>query len=79
MSTEDAAKFPFVGSAVLFGLYVLFKIFSKEYINMLLTGYFLLFGILAVGGTLKPLFIPLFAKPLNPFKKTVKVPFKQGR
>lgn len=55
MSAEDAWKFPFVGSAVLFGLYVLFKLFSKEYINMLLTGYFLLFGIFAVGGTVKPI------------------------
>jgi len=76
MSTEDAWKFPFVGSGVLFGLYILFKVFSKDYINMLLTGYFLLFGILAVGGTIKPLFLPLFSKPLTQVKKTIKVPFK---
>ncbi|PRP84158.1 hypothetical protein PROFUN_04149 [Planoprotostelium fungivorum] len=53
MSTEDAMKFPLVGSAVLFGLYLAFKFFSKEYINLLLTGYFLFFGLLAVAGTLK--------------------------
>jgi hypothetical protein len=35
-------------SGVLFGLYMLFKIFSKEYINMLLTAYFLLFGIIGM-------------------------------
>jgi len=60
MSSSDAWKFPFIGSGVLFGLYMLFKIFSKEYINMLLTGYFLCFGILAVTATVKPLFIPFF-------------------
>jgi len=60
MSTSDAWKFPFIGSGVLFGLYMLFKLFSKEYINMLLTGYFLCFGILAVTATLKPLFVPFF-------------------
>jgi len=63
MSAEDAWKFPLVGSGVLFGLYLLFKVFSKEYINMLLTGYFLLFGILAMGVTLKPLFTPFFSSP----------------
>lgn len=75
MSTEQAWKFPFIGSAVLFGLYVLFKVFSKEYINMLLTGYFLFLGILAVTATLKPLFMPLFAKPIVPKKFSWKLPF----
>jgi minor histocompatibility antigen H13 len=60
MSTSDAWKFPFIGSGVLFGLYMLFKLFSKEYINMLLTAYFLCFGILAVWATIKPVFIPIF-------------------
>tara|TARA_R110002050_G_scaffold186573_1_gene320905 strand:+ start:403 stop:666 length:264 start_codon:yes stop_codon:yes gene_type:complete len=45
MSQKDAYMFPIIGSGVLFGLYVLFKFFSKEYINYLLTTYFLLFGI----------------------------------
>jgi minor histocompatibility antigen H13 len=54
MSSEDAWKFPFIGSGVLFGLYLLFKMFSKEYINLLLTAYFLFFGIAAVAATLKP-------------------------
>jgi len=56
MTSEDARRFPFIGSGVLFGLYLLFKLFSKEYINLLLTGYFLAFGILAVCTTLRPLF-----------------------
>jgi len=61
MSSEDAWKFPFIGSGVLFGLYMLFKMFSKEYINLLLTGYFLIFGVLAVTATLKPLFVPILS------------------
>jgi len=46
----------------------LFKVFSKDYINMLLTGYFMLFGIFAVSGTIKPLFAPFFSKPLKHWK-----------
>lgn len=76
MTTEDAWKFPFIGSAVLFGLYLLFKIFSKEYINMLLTAYFLLFGILAVAATIKPIFQPLFSKTTKPWKFSIKVFWK---
>jgi len=62
MSTEDAWKFPFIGSGVLFGLYMLFKVFSKEYINLLLTGYFLLFGLAAVTATARIIVAPLFPK-----------------
>jgi len=68
MSAEDAWKFPFVGSGVLFGLYVLFNYFNKDYVNMLLTSYFLLFGVLAVTASIKPLFVPFFGKPLHPWK-----------
>jgi len=68
MSSEDAWKFPFIGSGVLFGLYLLFKVFNKDMINMLLTTYFLMFGIFAVEATIKPLFVPLFSKPLKPWK-----------
>ena len=37
MTSKDAYMFPVVGSCVLFGLYMLFKVFSKEYINMLVS------------------------------------------
>jgi minor histocompatibility antigen H13 len=68
MSTEDAWKFPFIGSGVLFGLYLLFKMFSKEYINLLLTGYFLIFGIAAVTATFKPFTEVFFSKKEKPWK-----------
>jgi len=77
MTSDDAWKFPLVGSAVLFGLYVLFRIFSKEWINFLLTGYFLLLGTLALGGLLRPFLTPFFRKPLTPWKLSF-TPFWQN-
>jgi len=56
MKTSDALMFPFMASGALFGLYILFRLFSKEYINLLLTIYFLLFGIIALSTTSSPLF-----------------------
>ena len=52
MSQSDAYMFPVIGSMVLFGFYLLFKFFSKEYINILLTGYFGIFGTFSLGGML---------------------------
>jgi hypothetical protein len=75
MSKEDAWKFPFMGSAVLFGLYLLFKVFSKDLINLLLTSYFLLFGVLAVTSTLKPLFETKGQKPAKEWEYTFNIPF----
>jgi len=77
MSSEDAWKFPFIGSAVLFGLYLLFKMFSKEYINFLLTLYFLVIGLASVTATLSPLFAPLFPKKESPWKFSWMPPWTQ--
>lgn len=55
MKAKDAYMFPIIGSCVLFGLYILFKLFSKDYINLLLLAYFLCFGVMAVSATLRPL------------------------
>jgi len=60
MTTKDAYLFPFIGSGVLFGLYLLFKLFHKDYINLLLSSYFLLFGIFALSNTLRPVFVLIF-------------------
>lgn len=48
MTKKDAAMFPVLASCALFGLYIVFKLFSKEYINLLLTGYFFFLGVLAL-------------------------------
>jgi len=65
MKAKDAYMFPIIGSCVLFGLYVLFKLFSKEYINLLLTLYFLFFGVMAVSATIRPLVLPFFPKTMR--------------
>jgi minor histocompatibility antigen H13 len=54
MTQKDAYMFPVYGSGVLFGLYLLFKMFSKAYINLLLTAYFLFFGLTTLTATLGP-------------------------
>ncbi|KAF4524088.1 hypothetical protein B566_EDAN007671 [Ephemera danica] len=55
MSHRDAALFPIIASAALFGLYIFFQVFSKEYINLLLTGYFFFLGVLALCHLLSPI------------------------
>lgn len=40
--------FPIIASCALFGIYIVFKLFSKDYINLLLTGYFFVLGVLAL-------------------------------
>ncbi len=60
MSSKDAYMFPIIGSATLFGLYLLFRYFSKDYINFLLTVYFLFFGASALTNTIAPVTLFLF-------------------
>lgn len=52
MSQSDAYMFPVIGSVFLFSFYLLFKYFSKDYINLLLTVYFAVFGTISVAGML---------------------------
>ena len=56
MSQSDAYMFPVIGSIFLFSFYLLFKFFSKEYINLLLTAYFGVFGTISVAGMLGAMF-----------------------
>eukprot|EP00271_Cylindrocystis_brebissonii_P015672 TRINITY_DN38635_c0_g1_i1.p1 TRINITY_DN38635_c0_g1~~TRINITY_DN38635_c0_g1_i1.p1 ORF type:complete len:380 (-),score=70.01 TRINITY_DN38635_c0_g1_i1:247-1386(-) len=55
MSKEHAMRFPLIGSAVLMGLFLLFKFLPKDLVNLVLTGYFVVLGVLAVAATLLPL------------------------
>ena len=48
LTSSDAWLFPVMGSAVLFGMFLIFKYLNKDYVNMLLGGYFGLVGCLAV-------------------------------
>lgn len=54
MSKEHAMRFPLVGSAMLLSLFFLFKFFSKDLVNAVLTCYFFVLGILALSATLLP-------------------------
>jgi len=61
MSSKDAALFPLIASSALLGLYIVFMVFPKEYINFLLTSYFVLLGVLALTHVFSP-----FLKKLIP-------------
>eukprot|EP00005_Dracoamoeba_jomungandri_P005522 CAMPEP_0174260732 /NCGR_PEP_ID=MMETSP0439-20130205/10404_1 /TAXON_ID=0 /ORGANISM="Stereomyxa ramosa, Strain Chinc5" /LENGTH=361 /DNA_ID=CAMNT_0015345045 /DNA_START=37 /DNA_END=1122 /DNA_ORIENTATION=+ len=79
LSSKDAYMVPVIGSCVLFGLYVLFKYFSKEYVNLLLTGYFLIFGVLAVASSFEPIigkFLPQSWSTQKPHKVSIPIPFR---
>ncbi|KAL4236410.1 Minor histocompatibility antigen H13 [Mactra antiquata] len=65
MSSKDAAMFPIIASCTLFGIYLIFQIFSKEYINMLLAVYFFFLGVLALAHIASPILHPLIP-PLFP-------------
>jgi minor histocompatibility antigen H13 len=69
MKPQDAMMFPLIASCALFGLYILFHIFGKEYINMLLSSYFFVLGIFALAHMVSPLILKLIpsAVPVIPF------------
>lgn len=48
MSRKEAALFPLYASCALVGLYVFFKFFSKEHINLLLSAYFFVLGTISL-------------------------------
>ncbi|KAI0769775.1 signal peptide peptidase-domain-containing protein [Trametes elegans] len=49
LSSQDAYLFPVIGSAVLFGLYLIVKYFGKDWITWLLQWYFTVAGVGSVG------------------------------
>lgn len=55
ISRKDAAMFPLIASGTLLGIYIVFQIFSKEYINLLLAFYFFFLGVLALAHISGPL------------------------
>ena len=69
---QDAMKFPIIGSAILLGLFLLFKFLPKELVNRVLTLYFVLLGLLAVTSTLCPFITMLL--PADWAKREVKLP-----
>ncbi|KAG4113418.1 hypothetical protein ERO13_D13G223001v2 [Gossypium hirsutum] len=54
MSKEHAMRFPFIGSAMLLSLFLLFKFLSKDLVNAVLTCYFFVLGTVALSATILP-------------------------
>ncbi|XP_062247285.1 minor histocompatibility antigen H13 isoform X1 [Platichthys flesus] len=73
---RDAMRFPIIASCTLFGLYLFFKVFSQEYINMLLSLYFFVLGVLALSHTMSPLMSRIF--PTSIPNKQFQLLFTQG-
>jgi len=73
LSANDAYKFPFIGSAALFSLYLAFKYLDKEKINLLLAVYFSLAGIFTLTGTISP-FLSKFIRSSKKFGFKTSVP-----
>ncbi|XP_066527121.1 minor histocompatibility antigen H13 isoform X2 [Hoplias malabaricus] len=76
ITSRDAARFPIIASCTLFGLYLFFKIFSQEYINLLLSMYFFVLGILALSHTMSPFMNRVI--PANLPNKQYQLLFTQG-
>ena len=76
MTQNDAMMFPLIASCALFGLYMIFNIFGKEYINMFLSFYFLVLGIFALSHMVSPVVLKLIltAVPVIPYDQQ----FTQG-
>jgi len=51
----EAMQFPLLGSASLFGLYMAFKYFDKDTVNLIISFYFCLVGLAACTSTLGPI------------------------
>ncbi|KAA0202329.1 hypothetical protein HAZT_HAZT001573, partial [Hyalella azteca] len=66
VTSKDAAMFPIIASCALFGLYLIFMIFSKEYINLLLSSYFFFLGIYAMTQVFSP-FVTSLVPSIVPF------------
>ncbi|XP_064429045.1 minor histocompatibility antigen H13 isoform X5 [Mirounga angustirostris] len=76
ITSRDAARFPIIASCTLLGLYLFFKIFSQEYINLLLSVYFFVLGILALSHTISPFMNKFF--PANFPNRQYQLLFTQG-
>ena len=55
VSKKDAMQFPLIGSAVLFGLYIVVKLVKKEYLDILISMYFSVLGAFSIFGCVSPI------------------------
>ena len=59
---QDALRFPFIGSAILLSLFLMFKLLPKELVNAVLTVYFVVLGTVAITASIVPFVAPLFTR-----------------
>jgi minor histocompatibility antigen H13 len=71
LTAADAYKFPFIGSAALFSLYVVFKYFDKDTVNLVLSLYFSVIGVITLTTSFSSFFAIFISSPSKyGFKKT---------
>ncbi|EQC33635.1 hypothetical protein SDRG_08739 [Saprolegnia diclina VS20] len=76
MTKEDAYMFPVVGSCMLLGLYILFKFFDKDMVNLLLTSYFALIGTYSLTEAFSPLVRAVaFSETERHYKRSIALPY----
>jgi minor histocompatibility antigen H13 len=75
MSKEHAMRFPFIGSAVLLSLFLLFKFLPKDLINTVLTLYFFVLGVLALSATILPALERILPVQWNDKVITLRLPY----
>ncbi|KAK9032607.1 hypothetical protein V6N11_056867 [Hibiscus sabdariffa] len=87
MSNEHAMRFPFIGSAMLLSLFLLFKFLSKDLVNAVLTAYFFVLGTIALSATILPAIKRFFPKHWNedliiwhlPFFRSFEIEFTRSQ
>uniref|UniRef100_A0A1A9ZDF4 Minor histocompatibility antigen H13 n=1 Tax=Glossina pallidipes TaxID=7398 RepID=A0A1A9ZDF4_GLOPL len=76
MNNKEALYFPIIASMALFGLYLSLKVFSKNHINLVLTGYSCLLGVTALIHISRPLVKILLSAAIS--EVTYHILFKKG-
>lgn len=76
MSKKEALYFPIIASMALFGLYLSLNVFSKNHINLLLTGYSCLLGVTALIHISRPLVKILLSAAIS--EMTYHIRFNKG-
>lgn len=75
---QDALKFPLIGSAVLVGLFALFKFLPKDLVNAVLTAYFVILGTFAITAATLPVMeamLPLRLQSRSFEVKQMRIPY----
>ncbi|XP_025424028.1 minor histocompatibility antigen H13 [Sipha flava] len=76
MTEKDALMFPLIASGALFSFYLVFRIFSKEHINLLVTAYFYILGVAALSNLLGNQFSSILPKSIP--KTKYQLQFTEG-